>query len=138
MEIEKLFMQNPELRPYFYGSASAGKASSKEQRKVAFMCEAIFGLVEHAVLQKWYMPRDAWKHCWRPYALERLKQSEELDKFFGPNEHYYSYKMCRVIKSLRRQIKRDREKAAKLDREKAAKAQAVVARTPFGVGDPSF
>jgi hypothetical protein len=109
-EICKLFMQNPELRPYFYPSgASAAEAATLVQTaeykqklapKVAFMCEAIFGLVEHAVLQKSYMPRDAWKHCWRPYALERLETSEELQKFFKPNRHWYSRKMCREMESL--------------------------------------
>jgi hypothetical protein len=118
LEICKLFMQNPELRPYFYGSgAKADEAGTLEQTeackqklapKVAFMCEAIFGLVEHAVLQRAYMPQDAWHHCWRPYALERLNESEELRNFFDPNAHWYSKKMRREMKLLRRELDRNR------------------------------
>jgi hypothetical protein len=104
-EICKLFIQSPELRPYFYSSGADAAAPTEECKqklapKVASMCEAIMGLVEHAILQKWYMPRDAWKHCWRPYALERLEQSEELREFFKSNAHWYSHRMRREMESL--------------------------------------
>jgi hypothetical protein len=112
-EIVKLFMQYPELRPYFYESgANAAKAlTPEEQSRIAFMSEAILGLVEHAVLQKWKMPRDAWTHCWCPYALERLEKSEEMQKFFDTSAHWYSRQMRRQMTSLRRQL--DRNRAAK-------------------------
>src|SRR3954452_6853880 len=88
MEVCKLFMENSELRPCFYESDANADKASPDPSKVAFMCEAILGLVEHAVLQKQYMPRDAWEHCWRPYAVERLEHSEALQKFFDPNSHW--------------------------------------------------
>jgi hypothetical protein len=122
MEICKLFMQNPELRPFFYRvDENVGTAPATEQTedsrqklapKVAFMCEAILGLVEHAVLQKKNMPKDAWENCWRPYALERLEQSEALEKFFDPNAHWYSEKMCQEMKSMKRDLDRKRAHAA--------------------------
>jgi hypothetical protein len=120
-DICKLFMQNPELRPYFYCSGTnADKADTTEQKRVAFMCEAILGLVEHAVLQKRYMPRGAYKHCWRPYALERLEKSEELQKFFDPNAHWYTKRMRREMKDLRREL--DQRRAAWARQAEAAAA----------------
>jgi hypothetical protein len=122
-EICKLFMQNPELRPYFYGRVeNAGGTLRGEQArecndslspKIAFMCEAIFGLVEHAVLQKKNLPGDAWKNCWRPYAIERLEQSEALENFFDPNAHWYSHRMRKAMKSMKRELDRKRARAAR-------------------------
>jgi hypothetical protein len=127
-EICKLFMQNPELQPYFYGrSEDAGKTVTRERAqecndnlppKVAFMCEAILGLVEHAVLQKKNLPGDAWKNCWRPYAMERLERSEALENFFDPNAHWYSRRMRRAMNSMNRALKRKKKRAAR----KAARA----------------
>jgi hypothetical protein len=101
-EICKLFMQNPDLRPYFYENEADRPRQTEEEYKqtlpkIGFMCEAILGLVEHAVLQKRNMPGDAWNHCWRPYALERLKQSKALQEFFKPNSPWYSQRMCREM-----------------------------------------
>jgi hypothetical protein len=122
MEICKLFMQNPELRPYFYGrSEDAGKTVAEKRAKdcndsltpkVAFMCEAILGLVEHAVLQKKNLPGDAWRNCWRPYAIERLKQSEALEEFFDPNAHWYSRRMQRAMKSMKCEAREARMRQA--------------------------
>jgi len=123
-EICKLFMQNPELRPYFYGrSEVAGKAVTPDRAqeandsltpKVAFMCEVILGLVEHAVMQKKNLPGDAWRNCWRPYAMERLEQSEALEKFFNPNAHWYSRKMCKEMKSMERDLKQKRARKSRM------------------------
>ena len=122
-EICKLFMQNPGLRPYFYGrSEDAGKTVTRERAqesndnltpKIAFMCEAILGLVEHAVLQKKNLPGDAWRNCWRPYAIERLEQSEALEKFFKPNAHWYSNRMRKAMKSMKCDLDRKRARAAR-------------------------
>jgi cold shock protein len=113
-EICKLFMQYPELRPYFYGRSEVdAKTVTREQvqecsdpppPKVAFMCEAIFGLVEHAILQKRNLPGDAWRNCWGPYAMERLEQSEAMERFFESNAHWYSHRMRKAMKSIRHNL----------------------------------
>jgi hypothetical protein len=119
-EICKLFMQNPELRPYFYGRSSK-TVDNKLTPKIAFMCEAILGLVEHAVLQKKNLPGDAWRNCWRPYAIERLEQSEALEKFFEPNAHWYSNRMRKAMKSM----KCDLDQKRALAERKRARAERM-------------
>src|ERR1044071_4336785 len=124
-EICKLFMQYPELRPYFYqyesdpgasvhptapGPTGQPESAQREAARVAFMCETILGLVEHAVLQKDNVPKDAWDRCWRPYALERVEQSDALEKFIDPNAHWYSLKMCEEMKSIKQEAEARREK----------------------------
>ena len=116
-EICKLFIAHPELRPYFYEQSEAitperavtpEQAQASDETRVAFMCETILGLVEHAVLQKKNLPGDAWKHCWRPYAIERLEQSKALEKFFQPNAHWYSHRMCKEMQSMQSELERKR------------------------------
>ena len=77
------------------------------------MCEAIFGLVEHAVLQKKNLPGDAWRNCWRPYAVERLEQSKALEEFFEPNAHWYSRRMQKAVESMKCDLDRKRARAAR-------------------------
>ena len=47
MEVCKLFMQNPHLRPYFYDNMLVPADDPKLRAEVDAMCEAIWGLVEH-------------------------------------------------------------------------------------------
>ena len=68
--------------------AGAAPAEQMEERKklaakVDFMCELLLGLIEHAVLQRWYMPSDCWHQCWHPYALQRLEESSGDAKILG-------------------------------------------------------
>ena len=87
-EICKLFIQNPELQPYFYRLPKAAPPKRTEEDKklapkVDFMCEALLGLIEHAVLQRSYMPKECWHNCWHPYAVQRLEESPAMQKFWG-------------------------------------------------------
>jgi hypothetical protein len=99
-EICKLFMQKPYLRPYFYENKvlMEGNPDYPHMREeIDVMSEAILGLIEHSTLQQNNLPRDAWKHCWLPYANERLKKSKEIMKFFSPNQTWYTQALRDVI-----------------------------------------
>jgi hypothetical protein len=128
-EVCKLFMQNPELRRFFYqfeaasaqtadgqttpsstATALPAVAQQTELAKAAFMCEAIFGLIEHAALQMHNVPKDAWTRCWRPYAVERVAQSDTLEKFFDPNAHWYTQTMRDVMKTIKQEALEARSK----------------------------
>jgi hypothetical protein len=109
-DVCKLFMQYPELRPYFYPPESDAGATAAPERsenfkeelapRIALMCELILGLIEHAALQKKNVPRDIWESYWRPYAIERLKAAKALRKFYESNSHWYSIAMQREMVSL--------------------------------------
>jgi hypothetical protein len=123
MEINKLFMEHPHLRPYFYANArkpqpdkqtiAPGSTITNETvvQQIDFMSEAILGLVEHAVLQQQNVPEDAWTHCWRPYAIERVERSEALSGFFDPNAHWYTSKMREEMKSIKWQAEENKKRA---------------------------
>jgi hypothetical protein len=137
-EICKLFMQHPELRPYFYGRSEVDAKTVKREQvqecsdssppKVAFMCEAIFGLVEHAVLQKRNLPGDAWRNCWRPYTIERLEQSEAMERFFESNAHWYSHRMRKAMKSIQHRL--DLKKARAGCKRQQATVDKVISAPP--------
>lgn len=118
MEVCKLFMQKPELRPYFYEGKELQQASSDQQSRdkkdtdsthngssaqapgrgeIDAMSEAIFGLIEHAVMQHENLPEDTWNNCWRPYVQERLTKSIELQRYFVPNPHWYAVRLDDVV-----------------------------------------
>ena len=90
MEVCKLFMQNPHLRPYFYDGVAVPENDRKLRAEVDIMCEAIWGLIEHSVVQKCNIPDVGWKGCWLPYARERVAKSRELSRVFDLNAGWYA------------------------------------------------
>jgi hypothetical protein len=99
-EVCKLFMQRPELYPYFYEDVKLSDSDSDVARlrvEINLACETIYGLIEHSVLQKRNLPPDAWAGCWKPYAFERLDKSTELRNYFNPNEGWYTKALHEVV-----------------------------------------
>lgn len=103
MEVCKLFMQNPHLRPYFYDNMPVPADDRKLRAEVDVMCEAIWGLIEHSVVQKCNLPNDGWNGCWLPYARERVERSNELTKFFDLNVNWYTQALRETLQEIGRQ-----------------------------------
>jgi hypothetical protein len=101
-EICKSLMQKPHLYPYFYERKTLSPASSLDTEEnlryeIDLMSETILGLIEHSCLQQKNLPKDSWKNCWLPYALERLDKSPAIEKFFNPNQGWYTSALCSVV-----------------------------------------
>ncbi len=99
-EVVKLFMQNPHLYPYFYnGKQYSNLEDNREnlRKEIDIMSEAIFGVIEHACLQRQNLPHDSWKNCWQPYAHERMRKSPEMEKFIDPNQTWYTAALRKVV-----------------------------------------
>ena len=100
-EICKLFLDRPYLRPYFYDNepkpGSCPPDHPSLSGEIDAMSETILGLIEHAIVQHANLPGDSWKNCWQPYAIERVKKSQTIRKFYEENNHWYA-------KALRKQI----------------------------------
>jgi hypothetical protein len=102
-EVCKLFMQNPHLRPYFYDNMPVPENDPKLRGEVDAMCEAIWGLIEHSVVQKCNLPDDGWRGCWLPYARERIEKSRELTGFFDLNAGWYTHALRETLREIRRE-----------------------------------
>lgn len=111
MEVCKLLMQKPYLRPYFYDKQVVSDADTTLKAEVEIMSEAIMGLIEHAVVQKRNMPRRSWRDCWKPYAQERLAKSVDLRKFFDQNKEWYTKMLRDEVADLTRGLRTEEAKA---------------------------
>ena len=102
LEINKLLLAKPNLRPYFYenkvfGRGESGTEEAQLRGEVEMMCELIAGLLEHAVLQKNKLPPDSWENCWKAYTYERFEKSGELERFFAENQKWYAKVFCDLV-----------------------------------------
>lgn len=100
LEVNKLLLQKPHLRPYFYEGKALDESDFNQlslRQDIDIMCEVILGLLEHAVLQRDNLPGDSWQNCWMAYVHERYDKSTELAKFFGSNRKWYAKSLCDLI-----------------------------------------
>lgn len=105
MDILKLFLAKPYLRPFFYENREMREpdpAHPHLRNEIDLASEAILGLIEQAALQDKDLPRDTWQHCWLPYAHERLEKSSEIHKFFDANRTWYTESLCEIVDSSRK------------------------------------
>lgn len=100
LEVNKLFLERPHLRPYFYEGNVLNEPDDNQPRlrqELDIMCEVVLGLLEHAVLQKINLPNDSWKNCWMTYVRDRYHKSPELTRFFDANRKWYAKALCDLI-----------------------------------------
>jgi hypothetical protein len=64
----RTLLAKPSLRQYLYdGQRLPSTASNDERAEIGTICELMTGLLEHAVVQRKNVPRDAWSNCWEPF-----------------------------------------------------------------------
>ena len=100
MDVCKLFLKTPRLRPYFYNSATVGADVSADDPlriEIETMCELMTGLLEHAALQQVNIPGDIWEECWEKYTNERYNDSPAMRSYWDRNQHLYAKKFRTVV-----------------------------------------
>jgi len=100
MELGKLFLRNPHLRPYFYDSAEIdgdAPGNSRIHQEIAIMCELVTSLLEHASLQKCNLPGESWEECWQSYTFERFDSSSVLREWWRANETLYAATFRKLV-----------------------------------------
>jgi hypothetical protein len=103
-EVCKLFLDKPDLRPYFYDkkpkpiSCLVDRPYLNEEIDAA--SEMILGLIEHAIMQRKNLPDDSWSHCWQPYAKERVEKSPTIQKFYTDNKRWYAQELQDQINQI--------------------------------------
>jgi hypothetical protein len=100
-----IFVADPSLRKYFYDQQSVPVDSGDRQKALA-VSEAIFGLIEHSIVQRPNMPSWCWEHCWRPYALERIRQGPIMQEYFAANREWYTGQMRQQYASIEADLRR--------------------------------
>jgi hypothetical protein len=100
MEMGKLFLRKPHLRPYFYHSAEidvTAPNSARLKQEVAMMCELITTLLEHAALQRPNLPGESWKECWQAYTCARFDNSSVLREWWESNKEVYAESFRKIV-----------------------------------------
>lgn len=83
LEVQKLFIERPELRRHFNGDESA------EDSQLLAATELVADYLEHIALQSRYVP-DHVKEAWSNYTRHLLDKSPSLCKFLVENRSIYS------------------------------------------------
>jgi len=102
MDVCKLFLGRPHLRPYFYDSAAVGAdvpGSDPIRQEIETMCELMTGLLEHAALQQMNLPGDIWEECWKEYTNARFNQSPAMRSYWEVNQHLYAKSFRDVVEA---------------------------------------
>ena len=102
MEMGKLFLRKPHLRPYFYDSTEINVTAANSGRikqEVDMMCELITTLLEHAALQRHNLPGESWADCWRAYTYARFDSSSVLRQWWRANEEVYAASFRTIVNS---------------------------------------
>ena len=100
MEMGKLFLRKPHLRPYFYDSAEIDVTApngARIKQEVAMMCELITTLLEHAALQRPNLPGESWEECWKAYTYARFDSSSVLREWWRCNQQVYADSFRKVV-----------------------------------------
>jgi hypothetical protein len=104
LEMIKLFLEKPELRPYFYEGKAIQQsvpnhARTRQEQEVEVMCEIMLSVFEHAVMQEKNLPKDSRDNCWEAYVRERYNGSPELKRFFEANRTWYAKALSDLLHS---------------------------------------
>jgi hypothetical protein len=88
----RTLLAKPLLRPYLYqGQRLASDAGPEVHAEVATVCELMTGLLEHAVVQRKNIPKDAWTNCWEPFLRHMYQDpNSELAEFYRKHRHFYA------------------------------------------------
>jgi hypothetical protein len=100
MDVCKLFLERPQLRPYFYHPAAGAPEmpdGGEDRQKVEAMCELMTGLLEHATLQQVNIPSNIWEECWEKYTDDRFDESPAMRWYWERNRHLYAEDFRKVV-----------------------------------------
>jgi hypothetical protein len=99
VEVGKLFLERPELRPYFYNDDAVDERARDGKTTLAqveIVAELMTGLLEHAALQRKSMPKKIYEQCWQEYTRERFEKSPALRAFWEENKGWYAEKFYEI------------------------------------------
>jgi hypothetical protein len=103
MDLLKMFLERPQLRPYFYKS-NASPASwpddARQQQEVEAACEMMLGLLEHAALQQQNLPNSSWEECWIAYTKERFAESPVLNDYWKKHIELYAMALRNIAPTV--------------------------------------
>lgn len=109
VDVCKLFLQKPHLRPYFYEQRTVDSrepGSEKTLAEIEIVAELMVGLLEHAALQQDSIPKEIYTQCWLEYTKDRFK-SPSLVAYWHENQRWYAKEFQIVVTAILEEQKTD-------------------------------
>lgn len=97
MSIDRLFVEHPELRPYFYGSKPS-PSEELDRERVAATCELFLDFMDNVVGQTRHIP-EYLTGPWQEYFQSIASTSPSLREFWRTNRDWYDDNMRRLLDS---------------------------------------
>lgn len=98
MEIDHIFFDNPELRPFFYGN-SFPPEDDRVSARVRILAEMIVDFMDNAMVQGSLMEGYEWAE-WETYFRDMFCTSPAIRDFWRAHRHWYSDLLGDVLDPL--------------------------------------
>jgi hypothetical protein len=100
LEIDRLFIERPYLRPYFYGGKDLSKADKETYHRVMAMAEFQLDAFDAIMTQRDYLPDDKDKQedlqTWQRYFEDSFTKSPALCERISWNPDWYMTSLVNI------------------------------------------
>jgi hypothetical protein len=99
LQINRLFIDRPLLRPYFYGEQELTDESPEERERVEATAELFINFIDNVLTQMPLLPSNL-AEPWRTYFSSVIKGSPVLCDFWKRRREWYSEEMRALLDPL--------------------------------------
>jgi hypothetical protein len=99
LQINRLFIDRPSLRPYFYGEQELTDESPEERERVEATAELFINLIDNVLTQMPLLPSNL-AEPWRTYFGSVTTSSPVLREFWTRRREWYSEQMRALMDPL--------------------------------------
>jgi hypothetical protein len=103
LQITRLFVDRPLLRPYFYGEQELADESPEERERVEATAELFINLIDNVLTQMPLLPSNL-ADPWRTYFASVTTSSPVLREFWMRRREFYSEEMQALLDPLTVQL----------------------------------
>jgi hypothetical protein len=101
LQINRLFIDRPALRPYFYGERELTDESPDERERVEATAELFINFIDNVLTQMPLLPSNL-AAPWRTYFGSVITSSPVLSEFWKRRREWYSEEMRALLDPLTR------------------------------------
>jgi hypothetical protein len=99
LQINRLLVDRPSLRPYFYGEQELNDESSEERERVEATAEPFINFIDNVLTQMPLLPSNL-AQPWRTYFASVTTSSPVLCEFWKRHREWYSEEMRALLDRL--------------------------------------
>ena len=99
LQINRLFIDRPSLRPYFYGEQELTDESPEERERVEATAELFINFIDNVLTQMPLLPSNL-AEPWRTYFSGVITSSPVLREFWQRRREWYSEEMRALLDPL--------------------------------------